>query len=252
MSKDNEFDRYEEIANYAEGSLDQEALNKFEAEMKTDAILAEEVDIYKHIPMIFEEEEDNDNEEDIQNLRETLNKIHLGKNPQGAKNKWFYIAIIVAVIAALIFVVQKFISPNSAAGPEKIYAQYAQHETLNLTSKGSDNDNIASNLEKAFNQKDYQTTLELSQTYLQNNSTAYDVLLAKAIAEIELQQYNAALSTLDQLDNSDVRIDKSAWYRALTYLKMKNIDEAKKELQQIIADKSFNHLQAQKLLKELE
>lgn len=267
MSKDNEYKRYEKIEDFVEGRLIPEELERFKAEMAKDAVLAEEVNIYKNLPKIFEEEE---YQEEVQNLLETLNKIKMpvydnvvqmrpNKKNEGVEKKtntanqrrMLYVLAVAATVILLIFVAQPFFFPNASTAPEKIYAQYAQHNTLDLISKSGTTNELTVNLEKAFNEQDYQKALTLSQTYLQSNSTAYDVLLAKAIAELELGNYEAALSTLTQLRQSDVRINQADWYTALTYLKMQDTAAAQKVLNQIVADKSFNYQKAQKILEVL-
>lgn len=269
MSKDNEYKRYEKIEDFVEGRLSPEEREHFKAEMSKDAVLAEEVNIYKNLPKIFEEAE---LEEDVQHLRATLNKMRIpeygnvvqmctnNKNKEVEKKtnttnqrRLLYILAVAATVTLLIFVAQPFFFHSSSTASEKIYAQYAQqHSPLNLTSKGTPTDEVATNLEKAFNEQDYQKTLTLSQTYLKSDSTAYDVLLAKAIAELELGDDEAALSTLAQLRQSDVRINQADWYTALTYLKMQDTAAAQKILNQIVADKSFNYQKAQDILEVLE
>lgn len=155
-----------------------------------------------------------------------------------------------AASVAILIIATWFLFFNTPT-TSQLYAQYAQHETLSLGIKSDGGTVIASQLETAFNQEKYAAALPLAETYLKD-SLDFEVLLAKAIAEIELEKFDAALSTLDEISQSDVRVDKTDWYRALIFLKKGEVEKTKEQLKKIIEEKRFNYSEAEKLLRELE
>lgn len=131
------------------------------------------------------------------------------------------------------------------------YRQYAQHAPLSLTVRGQADEPI-SNAEKAFAAKDYAQALNaLEQVAAANpdNITA-QVYIGICLLELDRAAEARAILAPIALGQSALR-GEANWYIALSYLKEKNYEACKSNLQFI--DQGADHYEAaQDLIKKLQ
>lgn len=133
---------------------------------------------------------------------------------------------------------------------EDSYRQYALHEPLSLTIRGTA-DQAAGAAETAFGQKDYAAALTALDRLLAAQPDDPTALLYKGICLIELDRTAEARAVLEPMANGNSALRGEArWYLALSYLKEKNKAACKTELQKI-AGGDARYDQAQELLKKL-
>lgn len=98
-----------------------------------------------------------------------------------------------------------------------------------------------------YNSGDYATALPLLEKFSNNIS----VQIAKANAEYNLKQYDAAAATLQPIASGNSAYKNTAnWYLALTYLKQDQSEKAKAALKEIKSGDYYDG--AQKLLKKIK
>ncbi len=106
-----------------------------------------------------------------------------------------------------------------------------------------------------FSEKKYQETIILCNKVLQNSETIQpNLLLYLGVSQLELSQYQDALSTFSILEKSNaIDFHKAFWYKSLVYLKQENKEKAIVELQKIKENPNyFNHSEAKKILRKIE
>ena len=131
------------------------------------------------------------------------------------------------------------------------YKQYAKHDRLSLTVRGS-NDTLKSEAEKAYNNQEYSRALPLLEQLLAADSSYIDVRLSQGICLMEMGKTAEARQVFEQIAQGQSALRSEAiWYIALSFLKDKNYAASKTTLQQINAgDDSYE--KAQELLKKLK
>lgn len=240
--------KYIEIRRYWNNELSSEALIAFKQKMAADANFAEEVALYNEVSesiasRVINEDKTND-------LKNTLTAI-IAKNSkviplqQPAKKKRFPYYWIAASFVILLGISMVF---NNNSKPS--YQDFANHETLSLTVRGTDNINYKQ-AEKAFNTKQYKRANNFFDIILNEAPTATEIKLYKAISLIEINNFNEADSLLRNLSKQNtVYSSEACWYLALSKLKQKDYDECKKALSNIVLGDRF-FIKSQKLLQVL-
>jgi len=240
-----EFKYYEKIQNYVSGTLTATEKLAFEQEVPQNKELANELDLYKNlIPVIAP------NKTGELNLRNTLSEIHSNKSISKTPGKTINLKWYVSLAASLILLmgVIKFVPfGEQGSGME----QYFKYDKIALVSK-SVQDPAYGELERAFNAQDYVASNALAKKILAMDSDNADVLLAQGIAQMEIGALDAAIESFNTLKNANLRVDKSDWYLALTYLKMENKKAAILKLEKIIQEQGYKNDLAQRLLTRLK
>lgn len=237
---------FEEIERYVNGDMSGQELTDFKSQLSVDEELQEHVALY--LKTILPLEKKHQHEVDRQVLKGTLENMG-GKYFQKQSSSktimlnryWKY----AAAIAALLIV--GYLMFNNG---HPTYEQFAQHSALNVQAMGDNTENLikASDL---FNDQNYAEALPLLNRYLEEHPSDAEILLAKAIALIEVDRTDAAREILknNALQQSIFK-DKAIWYGALISLKKGELNDCKKKLLQI-KKRSNQYESAQELLNAL-
>ena len=254
--------KYELLDNYLSGGMNADDIDKFRAFLQSDADLAMDHQI---VAEITEAKEFTPQEAA---LRATLSSIKRNSAtdtdltpqtkaipeptvtvPKKSKTRYLYTAIAMAASLVLLFsIFLPQMSNNSTS-----YGQYAMIEPLDLTTKGAIDDlTLTTNLQEAYNSKDYAKALPQIEAYLAAAPKDMDVLLAKGISLTELEKYSEAHQAFAHIKSLRPRLKKYQWFDAQCHLKEGNLEQAKALLMDLVATKAYNHKQAQKLLATFE
>lgn len=232
---------------YLSKELDIEAVTAFENKLKSNAAFKADFDLYNDINASLAYKF---NAVDAENkLRKSLNEIQksskIKKQPKVIS--MFTIrkmAIAASVILLVTLSVYRFNSKPS-------FEDFAQYDDLSLVVRGDD-ETQKKMLEKYFNDKQFAKTLPLFDDLLKDNPNDNKLLLYKALALVETNKSDEALSVFDQLitNGSPVYKDNALWYKSLTYLKLKDYKACKTTLAKLSSDSDYKD-EAQKLMKSL-
>jgi tetratricopeptide (TPR) repeat protein len=240
-------DIYILIDRYLTGELNMEEQKGFEEKIRADADFAEKVLLYRSLTENMRSRFTGEEEE--KRLQETLSAISKAEIPVERSAKvvslrWYHWAAAASVALLAVF----WFYTGTSTLPE--YSQYASHETLALTERGSDS--LQHHAEEAFNSKNYAQALTYFDKLLKTEPANTELQLFKGIALLELDRFQEAGSIFSTIKNSDtVYRDKATWYLALTALKQKDYDRCKALLEQIPAG-SEDHDRAREILKGLD
>lgn len=187
-------------------------------------------------------------------LKKTLIQAQLDykKNiSKSSRRPWVYY-LSAAIIVILITI--GTVLPKEQS-PQELYVEYYTVSDIpSLVSRGGEDDTSLMDAERYFEDAAYNKVLEILTpkvaTVTKNKAT---VLLYKGISEMELEQFEKAHATFDQLIHSDLMdAPMGLWYKALLYLKVEDTEKAKEVLLQINASSSnYKYTEAKALLKEL-
>lgn len=103
-----------------------------------------------------------------------------------------------------------------------------------------------------YEKGEYQEALKLFQKLYETTKTPH-YLFYKANAFLKLNRPKEAIGALQaHLKTKDTLTQKSHWYLAMAYLKLDDVANAKKSLEQVVAQNKYNVKKASTLLKTLD
>lgn len=242
---------YNQFEEYLNGTLGEVDLQNFEHQLKADEELKKELDLYKEIKKAHNNKELTEFEAKLKLAEHqyfTPSESTVKTLPTKSHRLWWLGAA--SIIGFLIMVGLKFsgffeTSPSSS----QLFAQYAKHE---FAFQEMNSDATLGELQSLLENNQYKTALPLLNTYLTKHPNAAEVKLANAIALLETQQYDRALSSFIALGNQHpLYQNESIWYQALTHLKQNQIPQCLSLLHQIPNDSS-RYSESQQLISILE
>ncbi|MEM6685095.1 MAG: tetratricopeptide repeat protein [Bacteroidota bacterium] len=262
--------QYEQIASYINNQMNEAEKTAFEALLNTNEELASFVEICTSLDSVYNENtwniQSNASVEevkalanefraaDVLSLSKKIRAIQSQANtttPQKTKRTYFYI-ISSAVAVAAVMTLFYFSFMQSITAVEAFETYHNWNALPSFVKKGTVEDTRAK-AQELFEAEKYQEALTLFNKNAQQ--TVYDPTLQLyiGVCHLELENYTAALETFDALLNSNTLDNhKAYWYKALTYLKQNDAENAKKILQTLVEDSdNYNYEKAKELLKKL-
>jgi hypothetical protein len=103
----------------------------------------------------------------------------------------------------------------------------------------------------AYDQKNYQEAYELFIQIPEESPPKIDYYLYKGVTEMELEDFNAALGSFENLLSNQREKHAGMWYMGLSHIANDNIPAARQVLEEIIAADGFYKKDAKKLLRKI-
>lgn len=259
------------IEKYLNKSLSEEELLLFKKRMSQDATFFNEVQLEEQLyealdtkdwslstsrnsdelqeyKVLFENE---DTDKAKRNILKAYNLYK--KEDKYRKMKWILYS------SAALFIL--FISISSLFKTQEtnleLYSSYIDFSELPTLSTRSNDDtavNLLKEAERLFENKEYSGVIEILKNHSKTTQKSLAIqYLYLGISYMELNQFEKAEKTFENLSQSNL-IDgrMGIWYKALLYIKMKDMDKAKSILGEIISNRLYNHEKANALLQELD
>lgn len=243
-------ERYIRFDRYLNNELSEEELKFFEEQLKSDTDFKEDFDIYVALESSLISKFEN--EEEALALRKTLTDLGTQFIKKGGNNKketkvislFRYKNLMVAASIALL--IGFFLFKNGSP----VYDDFAQHNPLELVVRG-DNNEAVSKAEAAFNAKNYEEALKQLTILAGNYPNDAEISLYLGISHLELNHYSEAETIFNTVSEGNSALaTKAVWYKALTFLKQKKLNECK-EVLKTIPESAEEYPQAKRLLKKL-
>jgi len=226
----------DKIERYLGAEMDAGERMDFEAALSSNAELRNDFTLYNSINKTMSASP-NENE-----LRETLQQMNKKYFAGGAVVKKGSFKTWIAVAASLLLLLAAglyFLFPAKPSS-EKLYAQFAVHDPLNIQQRGSSADSLATDAANKFNDKHYIEALPLLQKYLQQQPDDIQVKFSLAICYMETGAYMDAEKIFSATASGQTAYAETAqWYLALMALKQKNIDPCRTYLEKITATSPY-------------
>ncbi|CAL2091290.1 tetratricopeptide repeat protein [Tenacibaculum sp. 190524A05c] len=190
--------------------------------------------------------------QEIQNLKQVIKNA--STNSKGDRGK--VIRLLTGIAAAVVigvFALRPILSP-SVLDTNTLYTTYADLNKLPSFAERSSGD-INENLviaEKLFKEKNYEKAASTFDDILDSDKSVSGAYIYAALAQSQLGNFDKAIEVLNELESSDlIDSEKAYWYKSLVYIKANKVEQAKKELKNIIEKSLFNTSKAEELLGKL-
>lgn len=238
-------DRETLITQFLNNSLSDKDKKVFDTLLKTDAEFAKEVTFQQSLQKVIAKEE-------YTTLKTHLQSLEKGNNSINYK-KWLVAASIVLLLGLSSF---WFLNSDTSISPQDLYAQNFEpyRNVIKPIVRGGMDDTLETTAFTAYETKDYEKALTLFNKLLDVNDSEITKFY-KANVLLQLNKVEDAIAIFKQNANlKDEWKSKNSWYLALAYLKVDDIENAKKELEALANNQNntFKVAAIQKLLKELD
>lgn len=234
----------EKIQRFLSGDMTGEEKTEFEALMKNDEALRDEVEFQRGLTAFMKDE----------GALKIQNKVQELRNQQGNESSFPWRKAIAAVlIIAALAVPAYFFFANRTIEPTVLADNYFEPYPDMITQMGSDKDSLELALEY-YNERKYGTAANVFKA-LGNDSLGY-VSLYLSISQFQSNQHTEAVNTLrdriSQLDEESKLKPVYQWYLIIALLKDEKLDQAKTELKRYF-EKGYRHNldKAEKLAEDL-
>lgn len=191
---------------------------------------------------------------EVSAFKESIGKVsksYTDNSTQQGKSKTLIYYVAAAVIAA--FIAFQFMFNQPQSGEELYYSYIAMDDLPGFVTRNESTQTDAFKAEALFKQKDYDASIPLFQNLLASNKNDARPYLYLGIAQAEIENYEQAIAVFDELISSDLLdAEKGLWYKALTYLKMKEKKKALELLHKIQTESLYNAEKAGELIAEIE
>jgi tetratricopeptide (TPR) repeat protein len=225
-----------DIQEYIKGGLNGEALKQFEANMKADKALAEEVDFYRKINFTMKHN-------NVITMNKTLSKIRQSTEihpdfdidptflPKNNTWKWWTVGVLTVSLIGAFFLWQKqvtnsHISEAKATSSEILHSMSAFENVIGLDA--ADKSPLAQGM-KFYDAGLYADAIPLLKTHYQRQPTDDFGKLYLAISYLMTDQSDKAVTLLEPMSNSsDVELsDAAKWHLALALTQQGELEKAK-------------------------
>lgn len=219
------------IENYIEGRLSSSEKQLFEQALQTNVQLQKEVIRKKETIQVAKEMAEVLLSDRIKKIvQEEMAVVDM--TPKVARRRWLYV-ISAAAAAVLLLVVTYFSFFQTTSKHKELFAQH--FEPYEISIPRSSTQTVSFNFEegiKAYHNENYPLALSHFKPILKTDIIAS---LAAGICYLEIGAYQEAILQFQSL-NQTIYKNQGLWYEGLTYLKMNDINNSKRVLQQLIKD----------------
>ncbi|HAF27799.1 MAG TPA: hypothetical protein DCG75_02015 [Bacteroidales bacterium] len=163
--------------------------------------------------------------------------------------KWVAAASIILFVATF---GMTYFTTNQNSLEERLYDSY--YEPFQNNTNSFFNSSSLIEAKKKYNNQEYDIAWLLIENLPNSMTIEAEKTLYAGLTLMELERYTEAINKFKflQTDEDQTVINSiNQWYLALCYLKTERRTDAKDILEKIVANKSYNHSEARKILKKL-
>jgi len=163
--------------------------------------------------------------------------------------KWLAAASIVLLLG-----LSYFLLPDNKTDSNELFASYFEpyRNVIQPIERGTVQQDEKTLAFMAYEKGEYKKAIELfTKLYANSKESYYLFYNANALLKIEKPEEAVPL-LLAHLKTKDTLTEKTNWYLALAYLKLKDKDKAKAVLKEVIAKGSYKTKEANELLEKFE
>lgn len=217
------------IEKYLRNELDKTERQNFQKKLKDDKELAEAFEVEKAIFDTVQVKGEKD-------FRNRLKQIELDRQPTATIKSFNWRPwVIAASILFLIGLSWIGFQQNNSLSTTDLFAENYKAPTFEMARTNVTMPEQVKQAANAYNQHDFETTINYLTPYLENNPDPKLTLLL-GTSYLELGQWQAAIDTFNSLKKQKVLADDATWFLGLTYLKMDNKELAKQSFQQLLSN----------------
>lgn len=241
----------EKIEAYILDQLNKNERKAFEAEMQQNTELQNKVNEQRQVLQMINALRDQERAEQISHVIADQRDVILLKDRIGVS--WKMISAIAAVIGLLVIAYFGFLRETSSSS-DRLFSDYYVTYSISAGNRGEGELDELKNAIRLFKQNSFEAAQSQFETiYEKTNNTKW--LLVEGICLMEIGQYKDAVKKMEGIvaKSQDLYHEQALWYSALCRLKLEEIANCKKLLQQLIAiPESYKLSEAKSLIKDLE
>ncbi|MCB0455326.1 MAG: tetratricopeptide repeat protein [Aequorivita sp.] len=236
------------IEKYFSGNLSEEELLEFEKRYENNTEFRQEIDFLKNLKAVSKAE-------DTQQFKATLQRFESEAPKKQTPSLSNWLKPLTAAAAVLVIALAISFFWPTKTNPEILFASYFQ-PSKNVTAPIVRSENEVSTRTNAFiaySEMDYEKASALFESAYASDKNSEllfyegNALLASGHTQKAIEKFKEHLKFQDVLTN------RSHWYLALGYLKNKELENAKEELEKFIhSNEIFKNAEAKLLLEKLK
>ena len=218
--------KFNVIARYLSSTMTVEERTQFESELKQNPALQADFDFAKEVIVAIK---DTDN----RNFRNAIGSIINEKSEQHTilriinRPLYKWVAGVILLISISFFISWHFLTPRNSY--DRLFAQYYQTYPLDFMNRSDGN--VLSNLYMAFTayqERNYTESLTLFNKVIETDSTLVVAYFYRGISCIETNNLPLAITSFNKVLHFEQNsyAPQSHWYSALTYVRLKDKDNA--------------------------
>jgi len=248
--------KYEEfIQPFLDGELSREELDWFSKELESNAVLAEDIRLYREVDSAIREQ-------DVMDLRDQLDVIHnaIGDPSQEPVRPTRYRKVLsYAAIASLAILISLGVllkvQHNKLTNDQIFEKHYEPYEvTMIYRSAESDYQKVLSQAMSRYEAGEYRTAINLFEEILAKDPADMASSLYSGISYMETKQYNEADMKFQKIidHNDNLFVEQAAWYLGFCYLHTGQNLEARGHFREIATSTGSYSKKAKKIMRSIK
>lgn len=247
---------YEEfIQPFLDGELSREELDWFSKELESNAVLAEDIRLYREVDNAIREQ-------DVLDLRDQLDVIHnsMGDpNQEPARQTRYRKVLSYAAIASLAILISLGVllkvQHNKLTNEQIFEKHYEPYEvTMIYRSAETDYQKALSQAMSKYEARDWYGAIELFEQILAKDPADMASSLYSGISYMELERYKEADQKFQKIinHNDNLFVEQAEWYLGFCYLHTGQNLEARGQFKEIASSESSYSKKARKIMRSIK
>lgn len=251
MEKMSKYDEF--IQPFLDGELSREELDWFSKELQSNAVLAEDIKLYREVDSAIREQ-------DVMDLRDQLDVIHnsIGdptKEPaqQSRIRKMLSYGAIASLAILLSFGVLLKVQHKKLTN-EQIYQRHYEPYEVTMIYRSGESQSLINLAQSKYDNQDFFGAIEIYEQILGKEPANMESNLYSGISYLETEQYSKAESRFGSIidHNDNLYIEQAEWYLGFCYLKTGENLEARAHFKEISKGEGSFNKKARKLMRKIK
>ena len=251
MEKMSKYDEF--IQPFLDGELSREELDWFNQELQSNAVLAEDIKLYREVDSAIREQ-------DVMELRDQLDVIHnsIGdptKEPaqHSRIRKVLSYGVIVLLSILISFGILLKVQHKKLTN-EQIYQRHYEPYEVTMIYRSGETQSLINLAQSKYDAQDFFGAIEIYEQILGKEPGDMESNLYSGISYLETEQYSKAENRFGTIidHNDNLFIEQAEWYLGFCYLRTGKNLEARSHFKEISkGDGSFNK-KARKIMRSIK
>ena len=250
MEKTSKYDDF--IQPFLDGELSREELDWFSKELESNAVLAEDIRLYREVDNAIREQ-------DVMELRDQLDVIHnsIGDTDIAPIKQTRYRKVLsyaaIASLAVLISLGVLLKVQHNKLTNQQIYQKHFEPYEVTMVYRSAESDALLSQAVDAYDAQNYILAIGLFEELLGSYPNEMEYQLSLGISYMETEQYSKANDKLQTIidHNDNLYIEPAAWYLGFCYLHTGQNEIAREHFKDIAQSTSSYNKKAKNILRRI-
>ena len=255
MGKMSKYDEF--IQPFLDGELSREELDWFSKELESNAVLAEDIRLYREVDNAIREQ-------DVMELRDQLDVIHnsIGDSSVTPARKSQYRRVLsYGAIASLTILlslgVLLKVQHNKLTG-DQIGSKFFQVDDITLyptiSTRSAESDELLQEANQALNEGNYYVAIDRYTDLINQDSEDMGSVYARGVAEYEIESYIASEKDFKTVinDNDNAYTERAEYCLGYCYLQTGQNMLAREQFKKIARSSSFYSKDARKVMRKIK